>query len=109
MNETESFGMFTSWRIDVSDPDALFVWLAFQILLPQPQSFSSHAHHPMQIDCEATLQSYPHPHACITAYSHSMGCPDPCLTEETAEGKAVDSLLKHVRVIENSELRIAFG
>lgn len=58
MNETESFGMFTSWRIDVSDPDALFVWLAFQILLPQHQSFSPHhAHHPVQINCEATLQA----------------------------------------------------
>lgn len=58
MNETESFGMFTPWRIDVSDPDALLVWLAFQILLPLPQSFSPHhAHHPVQIDCEATLQA----------------------------------------------------
>lgn len=38
-----------------------------------------------------------------------MGCPNPRLTEETADGKAVDSLLKHVRLIENSELRTALA
>lgn len=45
----------------------------------------------------------------MTAYRHGVGCPNPRLTEETADGKTVDSLLKHVRVIENSELRTALA